>query len=374
MEIVYITINSIAPYVGEMNSLLSLPEYSKSRVRFKKSWLPEITNYNELTGKDGIVLLRQYNLATTLIPIRQIKISKVDIVGEIIYIEFVMSKIPLYPVGIDDFTAVISRLYKPLSGSFDDYKYPNHNNSDLQNLIFMGASLTTLEFVGEDSKYDEIKNWGILIEHLSSMKLEDGTPIFEEYDFIKLVSLQNFDDKQIELKTKSNGEGNYFYSLKPTENYRAKFLQRTFTGKSGNSATSNIRRLSLVPDSNLVVSLRTDSIHGKYDILTASFRTEDFKKTQYSDINVLIDDLEGSTQSHPIKIPIKLESSLRWTVILTVIFVGSLVTHYLAEPISCQLTWLDAKIIREILLPILILTGSGLTKDWKEFTKRRISP
>jgi hypothetical protein len=375
MEFVFITINSIEPYLGEINSLLALPKNSKSRVRFKKSWMPEITDYKDIEGKQGFVLLRHFYDAQHIIPLRQIQITKVETVGEIVYIEFSLQQIPCYPTDKSEFRLFIERIYKIISGAFDEHKYPNNNNENLKNLIFLGSSLSQIKFCEEGSGYNEIRNWGVLIEHLSHLENEKRNAIFNEYDFLKLVSIENFSGKKLQLTSEpSINKTDYFYTLNALENYRVKFLQRTFTGRSGNSATSAIRKISLKPDSNVIKSLRSDSIYGKYDILTASFRTEDFSNTSYSDINVVIEDLNKSVSSLPVKLPIKLKSSNKYLVILTLVFVISLIIHYSSDLLSCHFPWFDPELVKKILLPVLIVSGSALTKDWKEFAKSRIAP
>lgn len=58
LQIAYIVFNTIDPYGLEIIRFLACPEGSQCVVRFKAKWMPTIHEPGELTGKHGVLVLR----------------------------------------------------------------------------------------------------------------------------------------------------------------------------------------------------------------------------------------------------------------------------------------------------------------------------
>ena len=372
MESIFITINSIKPYTQELNSYLSLPSHSAARVRFKKKWLPEINNYSEMNGKTGHLLLRMYSDSKKMIPLRKIKIKDVKEIGDIVYIEFYLLEFPLFPSDETKFNELIDRIYMSLSSSFDVKNYPNNDNQDLINLIFNGSSLDTLVNKDDKSNYDEIKRWGVITSNFS--RLNNGMEkVFKDFDFLKLVEIKSFDDKKIELEKSGN---DYYFKLKPSTEYKTTFLQRTYTGNAGDSSIKGVRKIKITPETSLIKELRSGYIYGKYDLIHSSFSTSDYKKETCSNVEVAISKNASDHIEYPVILPMMLTTSLKdtvFTLLSFIIFLAGFILYYSAEAVLVDCTFLSAKGLKEILLPILILSGANIMKDLKDMALGRLS-
>ncbi|MGI2220593.1 hypothetical protein [Shewanella oncorhynchi] len=377
MENIFITINSIEPYTHELNSYLSLPKNSIARVRFKKNWLPEISEYSDMEGKEGFILLRNYYKSKVIIPLRKIMINKVKVVGDIVYIEFFLLEIPCYPGDVKKFGELIERLYSSLSSSFDVKKYENIDGEDLSNLVFYGGSLHGIDFFKKGAVYDEIANWGVLVGHFDDFFNEDEVKIFSDFDFIKFVELKSFDGRVVDFKVSGKeGASKYYFELKPETEYKATFLQRTYTGRKGNSAINGVRKVKLTPESNMIKSLRNGYIYGKYDLINSSFTTVNYLKKSYSEVEISISSNVSDHVEYPFVLPFKLTTSLSvfiFNLFSGFIFFGGLVLYYNPELLIAVSFNLSPVTIKEVLLPMLILSGANIMKDIKDIALGRLT-
>lgn len=328
-----------------------------------------------MEGKEGYILLRIYSNSKQIIPLRKIKIKSIRVVGDIVYIEFFLLDIPLFPSDESDFNNLVSRIYKSISSSFDDAEYENNDNSDLKNLIFYGAQLPAIETKAPNSKYDETKNWGVLVSNFNRLKDNKDEKIFKGFDFLKLVEIKTFDGKKVELK-KSGSDNHYYFELKPSTEYKTTFLQRTYTGNSGDSSIEGVRKIKITPETSAIKELRSGYIYGKYDLINSSFSTSDYKKETCSNIEIAITSNSSEHIEYPVILPMKLTTSIKdtlFTVISFLLFFVGFVFYYSADTMVTKFTFLTASSFKEILLPILILSGANVIKDVKDMALGRIS-
>ena len=254
-----IIVNFIPPYDAEMASLLGAPRYTRLRFRYQSKYAPTITRVSSLLNRSGTVALRD-RVTGWFMPLRTFRTVSARLVGDVIYLTVEVDETAALAPELqarDSQTTQFNELVLRAIGS-----YSNEGNTDLLNLILheSGDIYRLLQAWKDASNIDEVTSWGNVVRlidfHFPGLDL----------DFFKIVGLRNPAGTYVDI---SRRDGIYGYPVIPGNEYSLEVLQRTYTGRSGDSSVSSARyvELSALHDD---VQLRQDSqpILGKYDILT----------------------------------------------------------------------------------------------------------
>jgi len=375
-EVVYIIINGIQPYLNEINSFLAPQEGVSARVRYKSNWLPEVKDFSVLNKKEGCLVLRNFFHPEVLIPLRSIKINKVTTIGEVVYIEFSLGEHITYPDEQSLMNIQLKRATKTLSALYDEDKYENKENENLKNLIFLGTDIRI--FFETTSVSNQVSLWGVLVEYLSELKKNDSEYLFEDFDFIKMLSLRDDNGNIISISYENIFNKDVgVYKLNSDSKIYFDILQRTFTRKHADSAVETPRRLELAFYDKCLYPARSNVyIAGKYDLFTLSLITSKTTRQIITEAFIEID-RENDKASFPINIPLKIIPDKR-QVLLSIfsvfIFVLSFFCYLFSESIACYFPLiLDKEGIKNFLLPILIMSGSTVIPIIRDFVLGRAS-
>lgn len=257
-----IIVNFIPPYDAEIAGLLSGPVGARVRFRYQTKYAPTISRVESLQGRMGTILLRD-RATGWFMPLRGGRICSSKLVGDVIYLSVELGE----TAAISTDTGVrvnqiqqFNELTKRAIGT-----YPNTGNTDLLNLILheQGDIASLLQTWIDASQDDEVAHWGnvvrLLDEHYPGLDL----------DFFKVLGVKG--NRAREVRLSEAGTELPCYVVNPGEELKVEVLQRTYTGKSGDSsvATSRALELSVL---RADISLRQGSlpILGKYDILSFS--------------------------------------------------------------------------------------------------------
>jgi hypothetical protein len=374
---VIIIVNSIEPYCFEINNVLAMPSGFTYRFRYQRKkqgeWMPEIANPKELNNCRALVVLRDFFVTAQLIPIRKIYITSILIIGDIVYIEYLLEERIAFNSNPDKRDKQIEKFNQRIVTDIKTNIYPNIPGQDLKNLVFFGTDYT-YDFVDDEykgDKADEDSNrWGNLIEVIGTFN-NTGIEVFKDFDFIKINGITDENSNPAKLITNKN---RLFFLIKNRKLYSLQFLQRTYTGRQATSAVIQPRDIVLTTDANAIrlVTSRLN-ILGKYDLLKFFFSPEisSLKKNTF----LMLQFYRGS-EALPfpsILIPMQIRYSF-WENIITssslIIFCLASITYWFAE-IIVPASYVQA--LRNVLLPVMIVFGGEVLRTIKDFILTKIS-
>ena len=385
-KFVVIIVNSIEPYCHELNNILALPEAFTYRFRYQKNklgeWMPEVDDPKELRGCEGLVVLREFQKTAKFIPIRKIALYNVMVIGDIVYLEYRLGlRIP-FSSDLKKRDEQIARFNQRILTDIKTDIYPNTPGEDLKNLVFFGTDYT-YDFLDEDYRgapEDEDANrWGNLIDLIGTFE-GHGIEVLRDVDFLKITDISDDDGNPARIiERREQAE----FLLKNRRNYSMRFLQRAHTGRKGTSAVLTPRTIQLVLDSSELKPIidRVDVL-GKYDFLKLTFRPEITSSAKNSFLMLQIRRGEHRSALPSIVIPIRVKYSFLETslaVSSAVIFVATVIVYWFAglvlgyaspgQPVSAE----SIQAFRNVLLPVMILSGGGLLRNTRDFVLGRIS-
>jgi hypothetical protein len=141
--------------------------------------------------------------------------------------------------------------------------YSNAGNTDLRNLVLheQGDIASILRTWREASQDDEVSRWGnvikLLDEHYPGLDL----------DFFKILGVKSMAGSELSMQMRE--ESFPAYVLRAGAEFRVEVLQRTYTGRTGDSSVATQRALELtVLNDDIRLRQSTVPILGKYDILS----------------------------------------------------------------------------------------------------------
>jgi len=265
---------------------------------------------------DGLIVLRDFEQAV-FYPVRHMHVTKVLRVGDIYYVSIQLKDI----VELDSDNQVRSnqleqfnKLILPALGS-----YPNPPGDNLDNLVFLGTNFaynlqdTNFQGHAEDREYSR---WGNLIDALGDL------PVFSDIDFYRVVDLRD-QLEHISIIRKSS-DGSARYVLNKGSLYTLQVVQRTYTGRQGNSAVLAPRRLKLDADTQMVQIVHgAHSITGKYDIYPLSFRIPANASGRYTSLFISVQRIDQNhvVETPDVQIPIVVLSTQRQIFLNRTLFV-----------------------------------------------------
>jgi len=305
-RIAYIIFNSIPPYAYEANNILALPNGMPYRARFRRAWHPDIKAPSEIENRDTLLVLRNWDTAQ-LVPLRRVRTGKVQRVGKIYYINYVLGDIVEYDSAeatrtqqVQDFN---DKIALELKG------YANTPKSNLDKLVFLAPDLAA-SIADSQPPVDKIEresdNWGKVVDLLESFD------VFLDVDFIKIIGMANNAGKSSKLVF---AEGTVRYQLKNDSTYTLEVFQRSNTRKTGDSSVST-RSITIGGEPDAVRIIKGNfAITGKYDRFEFRFRTSIRQRSRDTELPIDVT-RTGSTLIVPtVTVPIRIETSSRHLVV-----------------------------------------------------------
>jgi hypothetical protein len=372
-----IIINSIEPYCFEINNIMSMPSGFTYRFRFQKKrqgeWMPEISNPKKLKDCYALVVLRDFAVTAKFIPIRKVFITKVLVIGDVVYIEYELHKRIVFSSDILKREKQLELFNQRILTDINTSIYPNIPGENLRNLIFFGADYT-YDFTDDDYKgdiADEDSNmWGNLVELIGNFN-NTGIDAYKDFDFIKMTGIFDENDRQAKA---SRVNKKLFYITYNRRVYRIQFLQRTFTDRLGSSAVLTPRDIVLSADlSEVKLLISKLNISGKYDLLSLVFRPEISRMKRNTFLLIQFHKGSEVLPFPSISIPIQVRYSLTENLITigsVVIFIGASITYWLADSLAGPAL---GQIVRNVLLPVMVVSGGEVLRIIKDLILSRAS-
>ncbi len=291
---VLVIVNAIAPYCFELNNVLAMPLGFNYRFRYRRFWMPSVTDPNELVGLPLLIILRIFETGE-LVPLREATIWRISEVGDVVHIEYKLGAI----VRIDDApnqrTKQISAFTKSIESLLGEY--PNTPGADLRNLVLIAAGSA---IPGEQRGPNGADEWGALVAFLITLKVFDGI------DFVKVIGMRTLDGHNAKVATVADRRG---FSLQRKTPYRLSVLQRTNVDQVGDSSVPHPRALLLTAASGLTIPFGRLEIRGKYDVLEFVVVTEKAEDTEVSLLWLTFDQQLEAKRCPAIEIPVRIGQS-----------------------------------------------------------------
>ncbi|RPI14965.1 MAG: hypothetical protein EHM58_15230 [Ignavibacteriae bacterium] len=377
-KFVIIIVNSIPPYCFELNNILSLPDGFSYRFRYQKkkqgNWMPEIDNPSELNNCYGLIVLRDFQDTGDFIPIREIFIYKIIIIGDIVYIEYILCKKIELSSNLMRRSEQLESFKLRMEKDINIIKYPNTPKKDLKNLIFFGSDYTfdiNDEFYKGKAVDKDSNKWGNLIETIGKYKSQ-GIQIYKDTDFLNIIGIEDEEGTRASIIIKKLKA---FYEIENNKVYKIVFLQRSYTGKSASGDSSVIvpRIVTLSAGNPEIIPIISQKIiAGKYDLLELTFKTAISTASLKSYIILEVQEHSNNwKKSPPIIIPVKVNISKRqllYKIISIFIFIVLFLVYsysyeiilFLNQPNTLnEIINPQVVSLRNILLPLMIIFGSN---------------
>ena len=348
-RIVYIIFNSIPPYAFEANIILALPDGMPYRARFRKEWHPDINNPRDIELRDGVLVLRDWDTGS-LIPIRRIRIRKVDPVGDIYYIDYLLTNLIEYDSDdqtrdnqVKDFNERILFELRP---------YQNNPGEDLIKLVFMGSDLAAnISDSHPKGELDqrEFDNWGKIVSLIGKIGC------YLDQDFLKIIRLSDEGGKQ--RKFVSVG-GIKRYSLSNTKVYYLDVFQRSFTTKTADSSVTT-RTIKLSAEIDAIKPIRDRfAIVGKYDMYRFRLKAQAPQRTRDTDIAI---DTERADQKGPVPtiyLPVRITTPITtmvYRIVAALFFIFGAILLFFGDTFFQT----NADVAKNVGIFLMILAGPG---------------
>lgn len=251
--------NSIQPYCFDAARVLGLPEGAAHRFRYRRKWIDPKINVADLKGERSIIVLRNFDEAT-FIALRSATISDVLVLGETIYLEFVVEHYWT--------TAFCSRFESDLNRTLKTRGIKNTPKQHLESL-----AIKIDDFKDEKLPNQEFNQQIALWDKTSAML--GALPAFKDYSFFKLISVKSIAGKGTSL-VPGDSLGKKAFGVLPLTSYSLELFQRIpwEINKNEQIAAPYTVQISS-PDSDLAIRKGIQKIVGKYDVLKFLIVTPD---------------------------------------------------------------------------------------------------
>jgi hypothetical protein len=252
--------NTISPYGYETVPVLATPDGFQYRFRFDEEWVQDsIVHRNDLSGKKGYIILRDFNTGQ-LLPIRCFTVDSFSKIGKMYFIEVTLGGLVSFDseeshrqVQIDSFHKEFSQFNFSVIGT-------NPPGGNMEPLVFL--TNFSLEIKNEHKHSDlneEMESWGNILSCLKDIDF------FTDVQFLRLVKIEPID----------KNTGKSFFKddqlvLQEGADYKIQLAQ-FITKTSGPNITQTDIKIS--GDNRVISVLRgVQRAVGKYDILTFVIR------------------------------------------------------------------------------------------------------
>ena len=253
-----IIVNAIKPYGYEINNVLALQSGFPYRFRYRRNWV-HVPSAGNLDGTDGLIILRDFHTGR-FVPIRRILIKKAKEVGDIFYITYFLRELIQLPSDDAGRERELNKFHDLVSAAIKGHQ--NDPNSDLEYLVFRASDFSYSLDVVDGDMADE-QRWGLIVQELLRLS------IFFDIDFLRLVSVKDDNDRDVPVQ---EGVG---YLLDNDTTYTLEIIQRTQTGRSGDSGVLSSRVLNIRFDEDDFRGIQpAQNITGRYDLLQFILRSQ----------------------------------------------------------------------------------------------------
>jgi hypothetical protein len=255
-----IIINFIPPYDAEIAALLAGPAGARTRFRYQTKYAPTITRVSSLRNREGTLLLRD-RVTGWFMPLREAKVLSARQVGDVIYLETELAATAALsgdPSTRDSQLETFNKQVLAAIGTF-----ANEPNTDLRNpILYEGGDIQRLLRAWADAASgDDVTHWGNIVK-----TIDDHYPGLD-LDFFRVVQL--IDSHAAAIRFAKSVNRDYGYTVTPGREYTLEVLQRTFTGRRGDSSVQYSRHMELlVLNDDIQVAAPQRPVLGKYDLLT----------------------------------------------------------------------------------------------------------
>jgi len=249
--------NSVPPYAYDVPRALGLPFGAVYRFRYHKKWIDQACDVRALGGEDAVIVLRDFERAR-FFPIRHASISRVMVLGEIRYIEFIVQN-----YGAPDHREVILREIA------DALAVRNAANSPKQELcplvVRIGASARAPQkrLAGEE----ESNLWDKIATEIGALE------VFRDYSFFRALAISDSRGKSVPTIA-AEVSGKQAFRLRPSTLYFLDVLQKVpFELEKTERITKPFVVQISSPEPQIAIVRGVEKVVGKYDLLRFAFRT-----------------------------------------------------------------------------------------------------
>ncbi|MBN7819326.1 hypothetical protein [Bowmanella yangjiangensis] len=269
-------INSCDPYQLEVVNILSLPEGSRFRLRYVDRWIDSnsVSDSSLQIGMDGYIIFHHSNkfpphegesesIYSNFYPIRKIKLSSYEIIGNIYYFECELC---------------------------DYFDYPKSDYISSSELIRINTTLQTEKLVLIDTEDRSLIN-----REAHNTKIDSGNkkwlrtvnalaeiPPFKDMDFYRISRISEAKDFNTENIVPKNG----VFDLKETESYEILITQFRKNAEFDINKYPKKRGVYLSGSKEISPSKEFAMAMGKYDVLRLGFSVGHVNYSTKTSINI----------------------------------------------------------------------------------------
>lgn len=273
-EIVFLLTSTTFPYIKDALDLLFLPSGIHYRFRYRKEWLPAefLTEEKaeELTGKTAIIVhihtrkeKEEVYRILEFIPLREAKIDNVRVLGEFLWIRFILGDWIYYHEA-------------PKAGELNEFhellkkQVPRDSREFVKKLMFCVKKFEIGTIQDDPSGEDDevIKNWTLIASHVGKLKPHQNSM------FTRILSVKDMNKREpvspISLDTHISG-----YQLNASRVYSIDILQYYYPIQKEIKPFN----LNLLTSTGITPIKGDAEIKGKYDLLHFIFDCRSSEKT-----------------------------------------------------------------------------------------------
>jgi hypothetical protein len=252
--------NTLRPYAYEVNNVLALPPGFRYHCRYRHHWVQMDRPAERLPRTNGLFILRSFDDGR-LYPLRRIFVDSARMVGDILYVEYLLRDWITLSSSVDKRRRQLDRFNEMVSATLAE---PNQPGQDLRQLLFFGPDFCWFldEEPGPDTPATDEERWGNIVDELRRI------PVYHEYDFLKVVQLRDEHRRAVPVV---DGEG---YRLRPSGTYELEMLQRRHVLENDvNAAPSNRLIRLLLNEQDYRAIEDTFPVASRYDVFRYRFQT-----------------------------------------------------------------------------------------------------
>ena len=261
--------NTIRPYCFDVPRLMALPDQFEYRFRYRERWLQRGLQGTGMQGRAAVIVMRDFD-TSGFHAIRLARITKVEEYGEIKHIVFAVCEYPSKHWR-DEVVHILQQTLKAIHET-------NVGGRDLSPLVLeLDASFPDST---DRNDSEQAKHWDDVVSSLG------GLECFKDYSFFRVLGVK--DSKKRETPTASyEGRGGRAFKLSPAKSYDLQVLQKLPWRLSENESISNPFEVKLTTTGSALALVRdSETVVGKYDVLSFLFRTSETKIEQNTHLEI----------------------------------------------------------------------------------------
>jgi hypothetical protein len=371
--------NSVFPYGYDAARILGLPDGSPYRARFDELFVSEQVRreFPHLEMQRGYYCFRDYG-TNRLIPLRNIEIVEITLIGSVYYIEYTVGELFDFPHNQKTLHDQVASFNDQFFSIHKNEMHDNQKGRDLRPLVLMSRLTpdfhSEVETVTDD--YDkEARRW------VSAVKLLGEYSYFKYVPFLRVVALRGV------VAGEPRQVANSFV-LRSNEDYR---LQIAHNLKSDSIEPHSIneerteRQPAFIAKASFRLELRADArlidiqepriyITGEYDVSSFYFRTREFG-TNSSTTTLTVDYIDKppsvKTLDTKISLTMLLKASVRFPTmrflsLLALVAIYAIPHFY---PVIFQYLHVDERILQDVTIVAVSLTSFHLLDELRHYAK-----